>query len=339
MALAPPLAGLGFALGLGLVLAAPGVAGEPVTIAAEPVTAFGAAVPGDPVDGVVFRGGAVLSSDHPDFGGISGLSMLDAARFVMVTDRGSVITGRLAPGAEPGLIDTRLAPLTATTGDAIPGRFSADAEAVEIIVREGLPSAMRVGFESNTRVADYALDAEGIPTGPAQPVAIPDWLRALRTNESIESLCIAPPASPIAGSTLIITENHVRTGDAIAATLLGVADRGDLDLERSGRFLPTDCAFAPDGDLLVLERTFSLLGFAMQVRRIPADAVRAGARMDGEIILSGSGRDVDNMEGLGVRTMSDGEVRMLIVSDDNFLAFQRTLLLEFALPETGDPAP
>ena len=40
---------------------------------------------------------------------------------------------------------------------------------------------------------------------------------------------------------------------------------------------------------------------------------------------------VDNMEGLAV-TQEDGRDIVWIISDDNFNAFQRTLLMKFALP-------
>ena len=55
--------------------------------------------------------------------------------------------------------------------------------------------------------------------------------------------------------------------------------------------------------------------------------------MVGEVILSGSGSAVDNFEGLGVRTLPDGQTRVTIVSDNNFNSFQRTLLLEFSFPD------
>ena len=42
--------------------------------------------------------------------------------------------------------------------------------------------------------------------------------------------------------------------------------------------------------------------------------------------------NIDNMEGLAVHTGPGGETRITIVSDNNFIDWQRTLLLEFALP-------
>lgn len=191
---------------------------------------------------------------------------------------------------------------------------------------------MRVGFENLTRVADFAL-TDGRPGGAATEITIPDWLTDLRTNGAIESLCIAPPASPIAGSTLIITESHSAVPGTWAATLLGNRDRGELQLAIRGGLNPTDCAFLPDGDLLVLERGFAFLTFFVQLRRIPADQIHPGATMEGEVLFEAAGGDVDNFEALGVRTLPDGELRATIVSDDNFLGLQRTLLLDFTIPD------
>lgn len=312
---------------LGLI-GAPASAAEPIAVASSPITRFQSEAIGERVDLLIFRGGFALSSDHSDFGGLSGLAFLDATRFVMVTDEGNFVSGRLS---DEGVNDVALEPIRNSAGDPLPTKFSKDSEAIDVIVRDGVPSSVRVGFEHLARLADFDIVADR-PTGPARPVAVPDWLTALRTNRSIESLCIAPPASPIAGSTLIITEGHSREPGTWAATLLGVRDRGDLQLVQSGDFNPTDCAFLPHGDLLVLERSLSLLTFSMQIRRIPAADVQPGATLDGPIILAAAGSEIDNMEGLGVRTMPDGEVRIAIISDDNFNGFQRTILLDFALP-------
>ncbi len=311
-----------------LLVVSPTPAAEHLTVTSAPITSFKGAAPGEPVDSLIFRGGFTLSSSHPDFGGLSGLSFLDASRFVAVTDTGNFVSGRLSAD---GVHDVGIEIIRNSAGDPLPTKFSRDAEAVEVIFRDGAPVAVRVGFEHLARLADFDL-VDGRPTGPARPVAIPDWVTALRDNDSIESVCIASPGSPIAGSTLIIAEGHSRQPGTWAATLLGVRDRGDLHLVQSPGVNPTDCAFLPDGDLLVLERGLGFLNFTMQIRWIPAGEVRPGAAMDGEVILRASGGEVDNFEGLGVRTMPDGEIRLTIISDDNFRGFQRTLLLDFALP-------
>ena len=307
---------------------------EPVAVTAAPITRFQRAGIGQPVDRLVFKGGLQLTGDHPDFGGLSSLAFIDATRFVMVSDEGRFVSGALdlTDGAPSGLSNVEIDIIRNSAGAPLPRKFAQDSEAVEIVRHEGTPVGVRVGFEHLTRVADFAL-TDARPGGAATEIAIPRWLTDLRTNGAIESLCIAPPASPVAGSTLIITESHSIEAGTWTATLLGNRDRGDLHLARSNGVNPTDCAFLANGDLLVLERSFAFLTFTAQIRRIPAAQIRPGATMDGEVLFRASGGEIDNFEALGVRTLPDGEARITIVSDDNFLGFQRTLLLDFALPD------
>ncbi|MDB5472859.1 MAG: hypothetical protein JWP99_162, partial [Devosia sp.] len=75
------------------------------------------------------------------------------------------------------------------------------------------------------------------------------------------------------------------------------------------------------------------LSFVMHLRRIPAAQVRPNALMTGELLLSAGGGSIDNMEALMVHTAPNGEQRILIGSDNNFNDWQRSLLLEFALPD------
>ena len=104
---------------------------------------------------------------------------------------------------------------------------------------------------------------------------------------------------------------------------------------KNQEFDVTDAAFLPDGDLLLLERRFSLLGgIGMRIRRIPADTIRAGAVVDGPVIMQASGLNrIDNMEGLDVIPMPDGSLHLIIISDDNDSVLQQTLMLEFRLAD------
>ncbi len=82
---------------------------------------------------------------------------------------------------------------------------------------------------------------------------------------------------------------------------------------------------------MLLERGMSFLSFKMQLRLIKAQDIKPNAILKGKVILKAFGKDIDNMEGLAVhKDMSDNE-RILIISDDNFNGWERTLLLEFSL--------
>ena len=96
---------------------------------------------------------------------------------------------------------------------------------------------------------------------------------------------------------------------------------------------PYDLAFAPNGDLLLLERKFSwTAGVAMRLRRIALSSITPASLVDGKILIAADmGYQIDNMEGLSVHRDASGALVLTVVSDDNFSPLQRTILLQFAL--------
>jgi hypothetical protein len=57
-----------------------------------------------------------------------------------------------------------------------------------------------------------------------------------------------------------------------------------------------------------------------------------GALVDGTPLVSADmAYQIDNMEGIGVHRTPSGETVLTLVSDDNFSAIQRNLLLQFTL--------
>lgn len=324
------------ALVLALLLStAPAVAVE-ATVSAAPVTRFKGAEIDQPVDGLIFRGGLTLQSQDDTFGGLSGVARTGAdQRVTFVSDRGNFVAGQLAYDQDDrliGFIGVTIEPMRNSGGEVLPRQYARDAEAVDTVWRNGEPVAVRVGFEHLTRVADFAI-TDGKPGGAAREVTIPQWLTDNRSNETLEAVCIAPPASPIAGSTLLLAEEALDENGNHRGELLGVNDKGPLAYANSPIVNPTDCKFLPNGDLLVLERGVSLFAFVMNLRLVPAAEVRPGNLMTGRLLLSAQGGEIDNMEALLVHQTPAGETRILIGSDNNFNDWQRTLLLEFALPE------
>ena len=323
------------ALTLAACLAASGGMAAEVEISASPLAQFRGVEIGERVDGLVWRGGIELTSPNPDFGGLSDLAFTGFdGELVMVSDRGYFVSARLIwdeGGSPMALVGAEMTEIQNSRGRDLPSAFSRDAEAAAVILRDGAHAALRIGFENLTRVADYDL-VNGRPVGAAREVTIPDWLSGTRTNESLEALCIATPASPVAGSTLLITENVEADDGASAGFMLGRNDRGAFSVTRTQGMSPTGCVFGPEGELYILERGIALFSFRMQVRRVEADDIAPGATLGGEVILNASGRDIDNMEGLTVSTGAQGETVLTILSDNNFNDWERTLLLQFSVP-------
>ena len=312
------------------------VLADDATVSAVQLTHFEGAAVGEKVQGLVFKGGLELHSAADTFGGLSAVGFTGSAgKLVMVSDRGNFVSGQLIydeAGAPLSLVGVTIDPIQNSKGADLPRAFARDAEALSIIERPNNQSIARVGFENLTRVADYHLEA-GVPTGPATEVIIPEWLTKTRTNESLEAVCVAPATSPIAGSTLLLTEGVI-IGDGLhAAWLLGKNDKGPVSYRSGDVTSPTDCAFLPNGDLLVLERGVVLVNFAARLVRIKAADVKPGAEMQGDVLFEATGGDLDNMEGLAVHQTQAGGTRITLVSDNNFNDWERSLLLEFALAE------
>jgi hypothetical protein len=309
---------------------------EDLTITSLPITRFMSAKVGEPVQGLIWRGGIEMQSQIDTFGGLSGIGFPGTdGKLVMVSDRGNFISGQLLydeAGLPASLIGVSIEPMKNSKGAELPRAYARDAESMAVVYRNGAPSAVRVGFENLTRVADFQL-AGGKPEGPAREITVPKWLSDTRTNETLEAICIAPPTSAVAGSTLLISEGILDNDGNRRGFMLGKADTGPISYVAGDGTNPTDCAFLPNGDLLVLERGVALLTFKMQLVRIPAADVVPGAVLKGQPLLQVTGGDIDNMEGLAVHTAPDGSTRITMVSDNNFNDWERNLLLEFSLPE------
>lgn len=323
------------ALMLAAALTQPVMAAD-VMVTSAAVTSFRGVGLDEPVDRLIFRGGVTLQSQEDIFGGLSSVSVTGPdQQIAFISDRGQFISGRLAYDENDrlfGFIGVVADAMLNSKGAPLPRQYARDAEGMDTIWHDGAPSAVRVSFEHLTRVADFDI-VEGRPGGAAREVPIPQWLTDLRTNESLESICIAPPTSPVAGSTVLLTEEALDEDGNHRGWLLGVNDKGPLGYYNSPIVNPTDCAFLPNGDLLVLERGVALFSFVMALRRVPAAEVKPNTIMRGELLLSAEGSDIDNMESLMVHQTPGGDTRIFIGSDNNFNDWQRTLLLEFSLPE------
>ncbi|WP_298020035.1 sigma-70 family RNA polymerase sigma factor [uncultured Parasphingopyxis sp.] len=122
-------------------------------IRAEPVPLDARNASRDRVGRLRFLGGWELTSDDPDFGGISGLAFIDATPFVMVTDQGHFLSGTLdlADGAPAGLSGAQI-DIIRKEGRPMPEALKAEAEETE-------PDAGQVlALEQETDVLRDALD-------------------------------------------------------------------------------------------------------------------------------------------------------------------------------------
>lgn len=298
---------------------------EALTVTATPIPRFKVNEDGNRFGPLSFRGGLVLTSTYPAFGGISGFTLGAGGRFLAVTDAGVLLSGQLdVEGDRPvGLSDVTAAALKDDAGRLQAQRGRGDSESLAVA-----PDAVYVGLEDVNEIWRYPRDPLG-KSGTRVPAPM---VRDLRDNRGLESLAYVP-SGPLKGALIGIGEDGIVKGEDLPGFIIGGAAPGRFTIKKSGPFNATDLAIAPNGDMYLLERHFSLsTGVLMQVRRFALSEVKPGAVLTGTVLGSfDSGYEIDNMEGLAVTTNAAGETLLTMISDDNFSPIQRTILLRFAV--------
>ncbi len=298
---------------------------EALTVTATPITRFKVGEDGTRFGPLSFRGGLVLKSTYPAFGGISGFTLGQDNRFLAVTDAGVFLSGRLdVDGDRPvGLSDVTAAALKDDAGRLQAQRGRGDSESITIA-----PDAVYVGMEDVNEIWRYPRDPMG-QDGTRVPAPM---VKDLRNNLGLESLAYVP-SGPLKGALIGIGEDGMRKGEDLPGFIIGGAEPGRFTITKSPPFNATDLAIASNGDMYLLERHFSLAtGVLMQLRRFSLAEVKPGAVLTGTVLGTfDSGYEIDNMEGLAVTTGAAGETLLTMISDDNFSPIQRTVLLRFAV--------
>jgi hypothetical protein len=288
---------------------------------------------------LAFRGGLVLASPHRDFGGLSALHMLaDGEHFLALSDRGHWLRGRIVyRGGRPiAIADAEMAPVLGDDGRPLARRGWYDTEA--LAEADGI---VYVGIERVNQIVRFDYRRDGL-RARGRPIAVPASMKTLPHNKSLECLAmvpkelapkeLVPESGPLAGTLIAISEQGLDPLGNLLGFLIQPSS-GTFTLRRTDDFDVSDCAIAPHGALLVLERRFSWArGVAMRIRSVPLAAIKPGALIDGpELIFADMGHQIDNMEGLAVHRAADGAIVLTLISDDNFSALQRTVLLQFTL--------
>lgn len=323
-----------------LVAIAPESAGEslndlsgptPITISAQALDGFDRADRSRRQFGELrFRGGIVLSSSHKAFGGLSGFRIQeDGSTFIALSDRGVWLRGRIVYqlGRPAGITDAVIEPVLTTGGRPA---FKWDTES---IAQDG--KKLYVGVEDIDSIMIYEYNAD-VPLSRARKMTIPEGLIALPKNRGLEALVFVPGNLPHGGSLIAFSERGLDNAGNLKAFLIGDSVTGEFSVKRSDDYDISDAAILRSGEVLILERRFTLTGLAStRIRRIGLERIRPGAVVDGPVIFEGDMRcQIDNMECIDVHRSASGELIVTLVSDDNYSVIQRTLLLQFTLAAT-----
>ncbi len=289
-----------------------------------------------------YAGGFEVTASGGLVGGLSSLVVAPGGdRLVAISDDGVALTATIlrdGAGRPVGWDTIRLSDLE-ILGQRQTLKSDTDAEGFDVAFDEAGGAVAYVSFEGSPRIGFAPLGADD-SLGPLRKMDLPRDVGRIDGNAGFESVAVAPAGSALAGSFVAIAETDP-TGGADAPGWIfrrGTADQRSapgFTVALSDGYAVTDAAFLPDGDLLVLERRFGFtVGIGMRIRRIAGDTIRAGARLDGEVLIEANlAHQIDNMEGLSVWRDAAGRTRLSLVSDDNHSFLQRTLYLEFVLAE------
>jgi len=307
---------------------------EPMEISVRPITQFqigGAVKQFGPME---FVGGLEMTSYARDFGGLSAFRFRKpGSDFIGVADTGFWFFGTLVHDADrrpSGIENFRMVQMVDEAGRPISKKWEVDAEG--LAVRDDVAT---VGFERNHRIAQFRID----PQAMKAPFRQLDFLvekNELRQNRGFETVAYSDPDGPHQGALVIVAEKSLdKAGNSFAAILDG-PHKGIFAVKRDDTsFDITDGAFVPSGDLLLLERSFSMAaGVRMRLRLVSGESIRKGSVADGPVLMEADmGYQIDNMEGLDVWRRDDGALMVSLISDDNHSILQRNLYLEFIFHE------
>lgn len=257
----------------------------------------------------------------PRFGGWSGIRLSpDGSSLTALSDHGAFIKGRIsrdANGRITGISAGKVQQLKGLT-DAPLGAGRTDSEGLEI----DPDGSAYISFEGVARVLKYRhLDgiAENLPTHP-------DFAK-MQVNSSLEAL-----AMDSKGALYTVPERSGGLGRSFPVYRFR-AGKWDqtLTIRRDGGYLPVDADFGPDGRFYLLERQFrGLAGFSTRLRRF--DLTGKGFVNETLLLQTPVGL-YDNLEGLSVWRNASGVLTATMISDDNFMFFQKTGIVEYHLAD------
>jgi hypothetical protein len=299
---------------------------------AEAIELRAAAVPLNPRDAEESRTGSLeflsgfeLASSDPRWGGFSSMILTVAGdALIVVSDFGDWLRLGLhhdAAGRLTGVGAAEMGFLPGPDGRRLGGKGSADAEGLA----EGPDGGLLVAFERDPRFWLYDGAEPPFASAPAAFPA-PKAILTLPRNSGVESLATLP-----GGDIVALAEGTEASAADIPGWLRRDARWHAIAWIRTPPYRPTDAAVLPDGDLLVVERRYSLAGGpGARLTVVPAASIAPGARLAGRLLAELKlPQTLDNFESVAARAAPDGATLIYLLSDDNRSVLQRTLLLQF----------
>jgi len=277
---------------------------------------------------LIWRGGLSMTANSPNFGGWSDLHVSpDGRTLSSISDLGSWLTATVEYDGEAnlaGLANARIGSLRGLDGQPLASKIDADAEGMA-----RLPDgSWLVSFERRHRLWRYPT-LDGIPV----PINLPPGFERQPENGGVEALTALPD-----GTVIAISEEYMPTPGLLAGWVGRPGSGGryawqTFQYPKIPDFNPTALTPLPGGGFVLLERAFDMArGVRIRVLQAEAADFQPGATAKPrELARLVSPLAVDNLEGIAATRGPRGETLLWLISDDNFNALQRNLLLLFEL--------
>ena len=289
---------------------------------AAPVSVEAITVPLNPQDpsavrrgGFVYAGGLQLKGvDTDQFGGLSDLRVGPDGALTAVSDEGRLLRARLtfdSQGRLDGLGDARMTPLAGLDGQPVQGKTEGDSEGLALWPNGDL----MVSFERDHRVWIYPAGG-----GPPRPAPRPDT--PMPDNEGMEGLALSPSHGPDAYWV------GIEGGSIWLCHLQGGCARDDTQVQPPLGYRLTALSETAQGDLVVLHQGWDPVRGSHIILWITRPRPGRPTRILAKLSLA-KPYTVDGFEGVDAQALPGGGLRLYLISDDNFSANQRTLLLAF----------
>ena len=234
-----------------------------------------------------------------------------------------------------GLSDAVLGPVLGADGKPLRDDAMRDSEGMTLVDGDTRQGTAYVSFERKHRIARYPFTAErfGPPTGT---VPLPAAAKAMVANRGIEAMALIKTGK-LEGNAAGVRRGprrQERQSDGLADRR---PDPGGILLKRIGGFDITDAAALPDGGRRAPGATIPLQRGhqdAHPPRRRRRDQTRRADRGRGAARCRRQPAISTIWKRSPPTARPSGETVLTLMSDDNFSALQRTLIMQFTLPET-----
>ncbi len=282
------------------------------------------------LSGIEYEAGYHLTSDDPRLGGISGIDTLASGDLLAVTDQGDFLWVGMDEFDNIQPVSLLISPMKSSNGQVFDSKQEADAEG--LTVDNGLAL---VSFEQTHRVEAFDLETCG---GNARASRVFDLdkkrhnVEKISMNGGMEALTLTADGGLILGvETLKNDSAQISISpESDFADFKHLLNAGGKKKMTGADYLALDDAH---GELYSLHRHYSpLSGTQISLLQTPVTQDSSGEYQLGaskELVSLKPPGITDNFEGIAVRREDDGQIRLFIVSDDNFSPKQRSLLLIF----------